>query len=156
MSKEEKYAEALQSIHALIDEELDLITCMSTVAFVIKDRFPHFNWVGFYRMVDESTLKVGPYQGGLGCLAIDVNRGVCGQCVREKTMQLHNDISQAADHIACDSDTEAEIVFPIIDKTGAVRAVFDIDSITRNCFDETDVESLREIADLLSEKCERS
>ena len=152
MTKEESYAETVQAVHALIDDEPDLIAAMSTAAFVVKDRFPHFNWVGFYRRVDEATLKVGPYQGGLGCLTIDIHRGVCGQCVREKAMQLYNDVHAAPDHIACDTATRAEIVFPILDRDGRFRAVFDIDSISPGCFDETDVRHLQEIADLLSRK----
>lgn len=152
MTKENKYQEALEQIHALVADEDDLIAVMSTVAFILKKRFPHFNWVGFYRLITPNTLKVGPYQGGLGCLTIDISRGVCGQCVREKTMQLHNDISKVADHIVCDSDTEAELVFPIIAPTGLVKAVLDIDAITRNCFDETDIHFVKKIADIVGNK----
>jgi GAF domain-containing protein len=149
MNKKQKYEDVLRGIHAQVDGEGDVITVMSTVACAIKARFPHFNWVGFYRLVDDTTLKVGPYQGGHGCLTININRGVCGKCVRDKAMQLHNDISLVADHIACDSDTEAEIVFPIFDCRNALRAVFDIDSTTRNCFDDMDVAALRQVAALV-------
>jgi len=152
MNKKQKYEQVLREIRAQVDDEGDIITVMSTIASAIKLRFPHFNWVGFYRLVDDSTLKVGPYQGGHGCLTISINRGVCGKCVRDKTMQLHNDISLVADHIACDSDTEAEIVFPILDRQNAIRAVLDIDSITRNCFDEMDVAALQEVASLVGGK----
>jgi L-methionine (R)-S-oxide reductase len=152
MSKKEVYKKVLSSIHALIDDEEDIIAVMSTVAFVVYDRFPYMNWVGFYRMVDEKALKVGPYHGTVGCLTIDISRGVCGKCVRDKAMQLHNDISKVEDHIACDSNTKAEIVFPIIDQNGNVKAVFDIDSLETDCFDETDVKALQKIADLISSK----
>lgn len=149
MNKKQKYEQVLRAIHAQVDDEGDIISVMSTIACEIKCRFPHFNWVGFYRLVDAGTLKVGPYQGGHGCLTITINRGVCGKCARDKAMQMHNDISLVADHIACDGDTEAEIVFPILDRHNAIRAVFDIDSITRNCFDEIDVAALQELASLV-------
>ena len=111
MNKNEAYKEVLNSIRALIDDEKDIVAAMSTVSFVVYDRFPHMNWVGFYRMVDEKTLIVGPYQGTMGCITIDISCGVCGKCVRDKAIQLHNDISKIEDHIACDSKTKAEIVF---------------------------------------------
>lgn len=152
MTKDEKYRDILKTIDSLVKDEDDIITVMSTIAFVVKSSFDNLNWVGFYRLVDEKTLKVGPYQGGLGCLKIDISRGVCGKCVTDKKMQMHNDITKVEYHIACDSETKAEIVFPVADKEGNVRAVLDIDSLTLNCFDETDVNYLQKITDIVSNK----
>jgi len=148
MGKHEVYQRTLQSIEALIDGETDPITVMSTVVCELFHAFDYINWAGFYRRIDEDTLKVGPYQGTHGCLTINIQRGVCGACVRAAAVQIENDVSKAADHIACSADTRAEIVLPVFDHSGAVIAVLDIDSTVPDVFDEVDVMYLERICKL--------
>jgi GAF domain-containing protein len=148
MNKEAVYAETLQRIEALVDGEDDWITIASTISCELFHAFDAFNWVGFYRRVDDQTLKVGPYQGGHGCLTIDVNRGVCGKCVREAAIQLENNVAKLPFHIACSSETQSEIVLPICDDNGYVQAVLDVDSPVLDQFDEVDVAYLTKIAAL--------
>jgi L-methionine (R)-S-oxide reductase len=107
--------------------------------------FPHFHWVGFYRVVSPGLLKVGPYQGGHGCLTIPFDRGVCGRCAREKMTQIVADVSQLPYHIACSSTTLSEIVVPLLDSAGEVRAVLDIDSDFPDAFDSLDQEFLERL-----------
>ena len=145
MTKEKTYDEILRSIEALIDGEDDLISALSPVSCELYQAFDHWNWVGFYRRINEQTLKVGPYQGGHGCLTIDINRGVCGACVREKAVQLVPDVHAVPHHIACSSETRSEIVLPVMDDSGEVVAVLDIDSTEENTFDEVDQKYLEEI-----------
>jgi L-methionine (R)-S-oxide reductase len=153
LHKETQYEGAWQSITALVEGETDCIAVMSTIACELYHAFTYFNWVGFYRRVDARTLKVGPYQGGHGCLTIDVDRGVCGACVRQAEIQIENDVSKAADHIACSSETKAEIVLPIINADGDVSAVLDIDSLEPDVFDSIDVRYLTAIIELVSRFC---
>lgn len=124
---------------------------MSTIACELFHAFDYFNWLGFYRRIDPSTLKVGPYQGTHGCLTIDTQRGVCGACVRTAEVQIENDVSRVPHHIACSSATKAEIVIPILDATGVVMAVLDIDSKRKNVFDKTDVVHLKRLCALVSD-----
>lgn len=138
MKKEEKYRTALQTIELLIKDEDDPISVMSTIACELYHAFEHFNWVGFYRLVDKKTLKVGPYQGTHGCLSIPIDRGVCGKCARENRVQIENDVSNIPYHIACSGVTKSEIVIPVRDKNCTVKAVLDIDSTEINSFDEID------------------
>jgi GAF domain-containing protein len=100
--------------------------------------------------VDETTLKVGPYQGTHGCLTINSDKGVCGKCVRENAIQIENDVSAIPHHIACSSETRSEIVLPVRDREKRVRAVLDVDSNEINCFDEIDKEYLTKICELIS------
>ena len=151
-SKKEVYETVLERIGILTAEEQDLISVMSTIACELFHAFDYINWAGFYRMVDERTLKVGPYQGSHGCLEIDIERGVCGKCVREAAVQLENDVASLPFHIACSSETKAEIVLPVKDPAGEVRAVLDIDSVVRDVFDEIDEEYLSRICGLVSER----
>ena len=126
--KEETYGRIIPAIVEMIKDEKDLITALSTISCELYHAFEHWNWVGFYRRVDERTLKAGPYQGGHGCLTIDVDRGVCGACVREKSILMISDVSKVESHIACSPETKSEMVLPIIGKMGTVLAVFDLDS----------------------------
>ena len=150
MEKQEKtkrYEKTLPSIGTMIDGEEDLTTVLSTISCELYHAFEHWNWVGFYRRVDQRTLEVGPYQGGHGCLTIDMDRGVCGAYLREKSIIIIKDVSTVNDHIACSSETKSEIVLPIIDNSGTVLAVFDLDSTEIGAFDETDKEYLSKVVD---------
>ena len=147
IEKNARYEKTLLSIEKMIDGEEDLMTVLSTISCELYHAFDHWNWVGFYRRVDERTLKVGPYQGGHGCLTIDMDRGVCGACLREKSIIIIKDVSTVDDHIACSSETKSEIVLPIIGKAGTVLAVFDLDSTEIGAFDETDKEYLSKVVD---------
>lgn len=150
--KQDIYETTLRAIEALIEGETDVISIMSTLSCELYHGFDHFNWVGFYRRVAPNTLKVGPYQGTHGCLEIDINRGVCGRCVREAGIQVENDVRLAADHIACSSETRSEIVLPVVDRNGYVQAVLDIDSLTLNAFDDVDASYLGKICGYVSER----
>lgn len=150
--KQKAYSDVWQAVTALTEGEDDLISVMATVACELFHAFDGFNWVGFYRLVNERTLKVGPYQGSHGCLVIPIDRGVCGKCVREATVQLENDVTQLPFHIACSDKTRAELVVPIFDADGQVRAVLDIDSVQAGVFDQTDVEFMIKLCALVGER----
>lgn len=151
-AKEVIYGRILPRIAALIAGERDLVSVMSTVCCEIYHAFESLNWVGFYRRVDRTTLKVGPYQGTHGCLTIDIFRGVCGACVRAAAVQIENDVSKAPAHIACSPDTRAELVLPVLDRAGEVVAVLDLDSTRLNVFDEVDVRCLSEVCKWVGER----
>lgn len=123
-----RLAELEPQLLALLAGETDPIATMATTANALWQALPQTNWCGFYRRVDANTLAVGPYHGGLGCVRIDLQRGVCGACARTATAQLVPDVRAFPGHIACDAATLSELVLPIIDADGWVRAVLDLDS----------------------------
>ncbi len=143
--KEQLYRQAQVRIHALIDGEQDEVAVLATVAAELRHAFPHFHWVGFYRVVRPGLLKVGPYQGGHGCLTIPFERGVCGRCARERRTQVVEDVTSLPYHIACSATTRSEIVVPVLDGRGEVRAVLDIDSDLPAAFDRVDQEALERL-----------
>jgi len=148
--KKEKYEVVFRTIRSLTENESDLVSVMSTISCELYHAFEPFIWVGFYRLVDKTTLKVGPYQGTHGCLTINSDKGVCGKCVRENAIQIENDVSAIPHHIACSSETKSEIVLPVRDLKSRVRAVLDVDANTINCFDAIDKEYLTKICELIS------
>jgi L-methionine (R)-S-oxide reductase len=140
------YVEALECIRALIDGERDEIAVQATMVAELHHRLDHFNWTGFYRVTAPGVLKIGPYQGGHGCLTIPFARGVCGKCAREARTQIVADVTQVPYHLACASSTRSEIVVPVIDSAGRVRAVLDVDSDAVGAFDEVDAGALEAVS----------
>lgn len=136
------YASLSKSIAALTSGETDQIALMATVACEVHHADDRFDWTGFYRVTEPELLKIGPYQGGHGCLVIPFSRGVCGAAARTKQVQLVADVDAFDDHIACASSTRSELVLPIFDAAGNVVAVFDIDSDQPNAFTQEDADAL--------------
>ena len=145
------YHEISQRLRAICTNETDEIAIMATISQELFASFEGFDWVGFYRVVAPSMLKIGPYQGGHGCLTIPFDRGVCGAAARTTSTQLVDDVEQFDGHIACSSSTRSELVIPIMDSAGSVRAVLDIDSDQQAFFTAEDAEILAAlIAELLA------
>ena len=136
------YESFKKSIASLTDGEDDVIALMATVASELHHSDDRFDWTGFYRVTSPQMLKIGPYQGGHGCLQISFNRGVCGAAARLEKTQLVVDVATFPGHIACSSLTRSEIVLPVWDRSGSLLAVLDIDSNQLNAFTQTDVDAL--------------
>ncbi len=136
------YEEVRARIGALTEGEDDAVALMATVACELHHSDDRFDWTGFYRVVAPGLLKIGPYQGGHGCLVIPFERGVCGACARTGEVQLVPDVELFPGHIACSSSTRSEIVLPVRDGAGRLLAVLDIDSDRPAAFGEEDSEGL--------------
>ncbi len=122
---------------------------MASSACILHAKIPYSSWTGFYRVVAPGLMRVGPYQGPLGCLEIPFDRGVCGAAARERRTQVVLDVHAFPGHIACDSSARSEIVVPVYDPDGDLVAVLDLDSYEPAAFDEVDREELERIVDLL-------
>ncbi len=131
-------------IAALVEGEEDAVAKMATIACEIFHGLDKAHWVGFYRVVGPQLLKIGPYQGGHGCLVIPFSRGVCGACARTETTVIVPDVEAFPDHIACSSTTRSEIVLPVFEN-GTLIAVLDLDSDLPSAFDEADQMALEAI-----------
>ena len=136
---------------SLLDGEHPWVSVLATTVCTIHHGFSHFHWTGFYFVSAPSTLSVGPYQGGHGCLTIPFSRGVCGAAARTQTTQWIRNVHEIGDHIACSSTTNSEVVVPIV-WNGDVIAVLDVDSDILDAFSEDDVQFLEDIALLLAER----
>lgn len=132
-------------IAALTEGERDQVALMATVACEVHHSDDRFHWTGFYRVTEPEVLKIGPYQGGHGCLVIPFARGVCGACARTGKVQLVADVEAFPGHIACSSSTRSELVLPVFDGSGALIGVFDIDSDFPDAFTQEDADGLAAI-----------
>jgi GAF domain-containing protein len=136
------YTDLKKTIAALTEGETDAVALMATLACEIHHSDDRFDWTGFYRVTEPGLLKIGPYQGGHGCLVIPFERGVCGAAARTGETQLVPDVDVFPGHIACASSTRSELVIPVRDATGSVIAVLDIDSDQPDAFTQADAEAL--------------
>ena len=147
------YAECHDAIVAIWRDEggetLDEIALMATINSVLSHAFRHFFWTGFYRMCG-GRLVVGPYIGTVGCLQIELGRGVCGTAAARRETIIVPDVSQFPGHIACDPNSKSEIVVPVFDRDRELIAVLDVDSDQLNAFDEEDRAGLERILTLFA------
>ena len=132
------YPEITAAIRALTHGETDSVALMATVACELHHAHPFADWTGFYRVVAPDLLKIGPYQGGHGCLVIPFARGVCGACARTGHVQNVPDVDAFPGHIACSSTTKSELVLPVWNGKGRLLGVLDIDSTTPAAFTAAD------------------
>lgn len=126
------------SIRALTAGETDTVALMATVACEIHLGHPLCDWTGFYRVVAPDLLKIGPYQGGHGCLVIPFSRGVCGACALTGQVQNVPDVEAFPGHIACAASTRSELVLPVRNGAGRLLGVLDLDSNTPAAFTQAD------------------
>jgi L-methionine (R)-S-oxide reductase len=127
-----------QQILALTKGETDTVALMATVVCELHHGHSFADWTGFYRVVAPELLKIGPYQGGHGCLVIPFSRGVCGAAARlGKVLNVPN-VEAFEDHIACSSSTRSELVLPVWNAAGKLLGVLDLDSDTPAAFTDED------------------
>ncbi|WP_435164669.1 GAF domain-containing protein [Falsirhodobacter sp. 1013] len=139
------YATLSSTLDALCHGETDTVALMATVACELHNAHPLSDWTGFYRVVAPDLLKIGPYQGGHGCLVIPFSRGVCGAAARTGQPQIVPDVELFPGHIACASSTRSELVLPVWNGEGKLLGVLDLDSDTEAAFDQTDADQLTAI-----------
>ncbi|MBI1493753.1 GAF domain-containing protein [Halocynthiibacter styelae] len=139
------YKELAAVIASLAEGETDAVALMATIACEVHHSDDRFDWTGFYRNVGNDTLKIGPYQGGHGCLVIPFTRGVCGAAAKTGEVQLVPDVEAFPGHIACASSTRSELVLPVFNGAGDLLGVFDLDSDQPNAFTQEDAVAFTEI-----------
>ncbi|MFK7763517.1 MAG: GAF domain-containing protein [Roseobacter sp.] len=148
------YATLAKTISALTEGETDVVALMATVACEVHHADDRFDWTGFYRVAGPETLKIGPYQGGHGCLVIPFSRGVCGAAARTRAVQLVPDVDAFPGHIACASSTRSELVLPVETTQGVLLGVFDIDSNQADAFTQEDADAFAGILATVFAQCE--
>ena len=142
--KDRAYAQLHAHVIAVLTGMDDDVAAMATMSSLIHHAFRHL-WTGFYRVVGPELLRVGPYQGTVGCLEIAFGRGVCGTAAAERRTVIVPDVERFPGHIACDARSKSEIVVPVVNRNGGLIAVLDIDSDRRATFDQADADGLAPI-----------
>ena len=134
-----------KAIQSLTEGESDDVALMATVVCELHNNDDRFDWTGFYRVTAPGVLKIGPYQGGHGCLVIPFGQGVCGAAAASGETQLVPDVDAFPGHIACSSSTKSELVIPVYAGSSTLLGVLDIDSDQPNAFTQDDADALEHI-----------
>lgn len=148
--KTKQYEDLLLQLQGLIAGETNVTSVLANASALMRSIMgERFFWVGFY-LVEGDQLVLGPFQGAIACYRIKRGKGVCGTAWEQCCSQVVPDVDQFPGHIACSSLSRSEIVVPMIDNNGIVRAVLDIDSKELNQFDDIDRHYLEQVAQLIS------
>ena len=132
------YAELAEQVNLILDGIDDPISAMATISALLQSSLG-FLWTGFYRVVEPGKLmRIGPYQGSLGCLEIEFGRGVCGTAAAEMRTVMVDDVELFPGHITCDARARSEIVVPVFNRRSDLIAVLDVDSEERAFFSDED------------------
>lgn len=134
------YQRITAQVKALIESEPDLIANLSNISALLNMELEEINWVGFYLLKDDQ-LVLGPFQGKPACVRIAVGKGVCGTAISENKVQRIYDVHEFEGHIACDAQSNSELVIPFT-LNGKVAGVLDIDSPKVGHFSEEDEQGL--------------
>ena len=149
-SSEEIMQEILPQMKALLGDERDEIACMANIASVLQEVF-NFHWIGFYRVLGDG-LVLGPFQGPVACTRINYGKGVCGTSWAQNATLVVDDVDTFPGHIACSALSKSELVVPIRDANGTVKAVLDIDSERLAAFDEGLQKGMEQICAMLAKQ----
>ncbi|WP_159998409.1 GAF domain-containing protein [Roseomonas sp. 18066] len=144
-SKAEFHAELAQQAEALLQGERDMIANAANLSALIFHSLPELNWAGFYFLREGGELVLGPFQGKPACVRIARGRGVCGAAAERGASVLVPDVHAFPGHIACDAASRAELVVPVIGKSGVI-GVLDLDSPLPDRFDAEDQAGIEKLA----------
>ncbi|NBK97002.1 MAG: GAF domain-containing protein [Erysipelotrichia bacterium] len=134
----------------LIEDEHYEITILANTSAFLHHLLPDVSWTGFY-LYHEDALILATFQGKVACSRIPLERGVCGYCATKKKSIIVDDVHTFADHIACDSASNSEIVIPLL-IDGQLYGVLDIDSTSFARFTKQDEQFLQAICNILIQK----
>jgi L-methionine (R)-S-oxide reductase len=146
-SKAELYANLQTQLRSLLEGERDFIANAANFAALLFHSLPDLNWAGFY-LLKDGELVLGPFQGKPACVRIVIGKGVCGTAAEQRQTILVEDVHEFPGHIACDSDSNSEIVVPLMSGQTLI-GVLDLDSPTFGRFDDDDAEGLNDLVEIL-------
>jgi len=152
-SKAEMYSNLASQLRSLVEGEWDFIANAANISSLLYHSLPDLNWAGFY-LLKEGELVLGPFQGKPACVRIAIGKGVCGAAAKQRQTILVDNVHEFPGHIACDSESNSEIVVPLI-KDQQLIGVLDLDSPKFERFDDADARGLNELAEIFvnSTKC---
>jgi len=144
-NKDELYGSLTAQAEALLQGERDPVANAANLAALIFHTVPGLNWAGFYFLRGDELL-VGPFQGKPACVRIAIGRGVCGTAAERRETVRVEDVDRFEGHIPCDADSRSEVVVPLIDATGSLLGVLDLDSPEPARFDAADAAGFERLA----------
>ena len=146
LPKAETYRELAVQLGGLLSDETNGLANAANTAALLFAGLPEVNWAGFY-FLRGGELVLGPFQGKVACVRLQLGRGVCGTAAQNRKTIVVPDVEKFPGHVACDHASRSEIVVPLI-KAGKLIGVLDVDSPVLARFDDKDTLGLETIADI--------
>lgn len=147
------YLDLLRQAEALVEGERSLIPNLANLSALLWESLEDINWAGFY-LATGNELLLGPFQGKPACIHIPFGKGVCGTAAAERRTLLVPDVHEFPGHIACDSASRSELVVPLLEPSGKVLGVLDLDSPLPSRFTKEDAEIMERLATLIVSACD--
>ena len=144
LPKAEAYRELAAQLDALLAGEPSGLANAANTAALIFAGLPGLNWAGFY-FLRGGELVLGPFQGKVACVRLQLGRGVCGTAAQRRATVVVPDVEQFPGHVACDHASRSEIVVPLV-TDGRLAGVLDLDSPVLARFDADDAAGLEALA----------
>ncbi|AWN61778.1 GAF domain-containing protein [Streptococcus sobrinus] len=148
--KKSAYDILLAQLKALLEGETNALANLANASALIKEALPNSVFAGFY-LYDGQELILGPFQGRVSCVHIQLGKGVCGESAQKKQTLIVEDVTKHANYISCDSAALSEIVVPIY-QGDQLLGVLDLDSRLVGDYDQLDQDYLEQFVAILLEK----
>lgn len=147
--KEGRYQRIYDQLNELTKKSDEPLARMATVCAVLHHKMDYYFWTGFYLLMTDEKLVVGPYQGPVACQELEAHKGVCWAAIDRAEPVVVEDVHAFPGHIGCDSRSRSEITVPVKNPKGEIKAVFDVDSDQLSSFSEVDSKYLVQIMELI-------
>jgi GAF domain-containing protein len=147
LDKVQRYRLISVRLQGIAASEKDSLACLCNFMAFLYWTMGDVSWVGLY-IRRGGDLVLGPFCGKPACSRIAMGKGVCGTAAETQRVQIVPDVSRFPGHIACDSASRSEIVFPLF-ADGQLWGVLDIDSPVLGRFDESDKKGLEPAAEMI-------
>lgn len=138
----------LKQLEGICHKDQSSISMLANASALLNEHLDNINWVGFY-LYNNGKLILGPFQGKVACTEIAIGKGVCGTSFQRKALTNVANVHDFEGHIACDPNTNSEIVIPLIYE-GRRFGVLDIDSLEYSRFNGDDEDELEAAAYIIS------
>jgi L-methionine (R)-S-oxide reductase len=118
---------------------------------LLRQRFDHYDWVGFYFAdFSSETLHLKAFSGiPTDHTSIPFGKGICGQVALSNQNFMVPDVNVQDNYIACSLDVRSELVVPLF-LEGKNIGQIDIDSNKIDPFSKKDEQLLEACCDLIS------
>lgn len=143
------YQQLNEFLQSMIQDDSDWLAGLANASALLYQLMPEINWAGFY-LYKGGELVLGPFQGKPACIRIAIGRGVCGTAAKTEEIQIVEDVHLFPGHIACDSESQSEIVLPMFHHQRLI-GVLDIDSPVKARFDQEDADGLIQFISILQQ-----
>jgi GAF domain-containing protein len=146
-AKIEGYQLINAQLRSLLSAQNNTLSNLSNASALLQSFLPDSVFVGFY-LFDGSKLILGPFQGSVSCVEIELGRGVCGESAQKRETIIIDNVKKHDNYISCDSRALSEIVVPMI-KGDKLVGVLDLDAPEVAAYDDTDQQYLEEFVRIL-------